>query len=807
MVDFAKAFSVGEFYAQDLLLNIPTYQRNFVWGETQIRTLLNDIKLHIDDPSLNAQYMFIGHALLYQPVVVISGDQTYSWFEDAPSAPAAADETRVQGLLNSIGQGPLWVAGNFGASFAALRSRLTNDPRTQIQVIDGQQRTTVLALLARVLEMRSTPASPSRAPLQQMYWCDWAALGRVQSTNAAYAADYARAATYDPANNSTGAPDDADNTTDSTLPAFTTNSRIREALSIIQTWVATNLPTSADVDAYAAWMLDNMKLTVEATIHVQQQHLIFRSTNALGQRLKASENIKNQILYYASKAGGGYPTSVLAAWNTIESLAQNLPVNSLDELLLVHAKVKGVRRAPNTNTTEPKMKHLFDIYAWFDTAPANQGLFQRSFIASPAAAPNGPSLLTFMEEIRETALSWSQLLTPATMVSKTNLSTQVLLQNLFGLSKMEILPYVIQCYKDNLDPANPATTPPAASQTAFQELLRPIACMLVYGRLVQNREARELRTFHNDLYTNYAAAATPAAAAIAVQDLARDKLLDWNGMATWSPAFQTTLETALEARLQGPVQSAALARLVLCGLEPLVPRSVGVVLDAYVVGKDGSYEVEHVMPQVALNQWNSTSGAWYEEHIRDAALGAAPITTTDVQDALEKIGNKLVVEKKLNKRGRTQPTFQGSGVWRNAGGTSTNCGQHVLDAGDSQPAWGAAAGRSVEYKLQNQRWRDLGRIHYYRFCNLDNLRTPISQANLASSGSRCQHVHDFVDAYATPGTSTNVAPTGSPVVVDPTSPLAGYGAGALFRWGPDQITTRTNALAASAPSVAEWKVW
>ena len=162
MVDFAKAFSLG-ILRQDLLLNIPTYQRKFVWGETQIRTLLNDIKLHIDDPSLNAQYMFIGHALLYQPVVVISGDQTYSWFEDAPSAPTPADETRVQGLLNSIGQGPLWVAGNFGASFADLRSRLTNDSRTQIQVIDGQQRTTVLALLARVLEMLTTPASPSKA--------------------------------------------------------------------------------------------------------------------------------------------------------------------------------------------------------------------------------------------------------------------------------------------------------------------------------------------------------------------------------------------------------------------------------------------------------------------------------------------------------------------------------------------------------------------------------------------------------------------------------------------------------------------
>ena len=61
----------------------------------------------------------------------------------------------------------------------------------------------------------------------------------------------------------------------------------------------------------------------------------------------------------------------------------------------------------------------------------------------------------------------------ATMVNKTNLNTQVLLQNLFALSKMEILPYVIRCYKDNLHSA----TPPQSHllHEYIQELLRPIS--------------------------------------------------------------------------------------------------------------------------------------------------------------------------------------------------------------------------------------------------------------------------------------------------------------------------------------------
>lgn len=41
MVDFAKAYSVGDFYALDILLNIPTYQRKFVWGPDQITARTN----------------------------------------------------------------------------------------------------------------------------------------------------------------------------------------------------------------------------------------------------------------------------------------------------------------------------------------------------------------------------------------------------------------------------------------------------------------------------------------------------------------------------------------------------------------------------------------------------------------------------------------------------------------------------------------------------------------------------------------------------------------------------------------------
>ena len=320
---------------------------------------------------------------------------------------------------------------------------------------------------------------------------------------------------------------------------------------------------------------------------------------------------------------------------------------------------------------------------------------------------------------------------------------------------------------------------------------------MVYGRLAKQGNRVHTTTRYHKLGAAPPCSSSHSDARLGVQ------LLDWNtGVTAWS-RLQTTLETALET-LQ--VASNPLRwRVGACGLEPLAPRSMGVALDAMLLARTVRTKSNtscRSRPQpMEFRRWGMVRRAR-----PGRCSGATPITTTDVQDALEKIGNKLVVEKKLNKRGRTQPTFQGSGVWRNAGGTWTNHGQHVLDAGDSQPAWGTAASRSVEYKLQNQRWRDLGRIHYYRFCNLDNLPTPVSQANLATSGSRCQHVQDFLDACATPGTSTNVAPTGSPVVVDPTSPLAGYGAGALFRWGPTNYD-EDKCTCSVGTSVAEWKVW
>ena len=874
MVDSAAPYSLSEFLSgYDVFLKIPELQREFVWNPFHVERLLDTIESHRTDPSLT--YLFAGNMIVFQEPGQrrIRGRREsipywHEKFDTALHGTRRYMDTMEQGLTPAGHWDP---ADSDDVKFGKFKSL-----GRKIELIDGQQRMTVFTILARVLEKNNLVDAARSGRLRELYLHSFGDK-RIEHTSPDGNSDYNLALTHDPANNTGADPLNGINSVDQTVN-WRTGEPLKtnlfcQSLNCILGWLNRKISsdwgrhTAVKINSFADFILDNIKLIPAAVNDKEQVHLVFRYSNSYGVSLSAGELIKNDIFYFATKAGNF--SVVKARWDLIHAALSQDSLSSrgvtLDDFLLIYAQSIGVMKPPGTNATKLSKKYLHQTFEHWARGRGQQGIFQMKFLVDQHT-PDGPRLQRFVTELKDTAEAYAQMMNHTTLKSKTNSEIQRTVAALIGVTT-QCLPYILAIYKNMLAPHAVGSGTVRTNRTHFADFLRPLSAILVYRYLLRGEPIRYYRNQMYELCDKFTNTAGSRGTKLTkIKEFVEASIAADEGLhprKTLTVAEKSGIEAELERRLLNPISDNNVAKLVLLDFDGFANNSRGPLIYPEYTSKD--YELEHIMPQ--KGGWINGSmnpATWHFEHVEDSKIFFGQKTRYEVLDYSNKIGNMIIIEKEINRAARNK-RLQGYGVKIRNLTPDT----YVQDDVSSAPALMTRASPSL---------RTVGKLHIYRYLDM----------GAGARGSRLLHVEEFENRFmdatvatrtgtpapvlktqaggltgsitnSTPGAAdgsypkvqTQCNPTSAfaslNVVISggsPTSVTAVVGTGLKpgdtiivrgdqiggttpahdititvrpidlvdsetgpYRWTPDDIDTRTIAIAAFAKRNPNWKVW
>lgn len=874
MVDNAAPYSLSGFLSgYDVFLKIPELQREFVWNPFHVERLLDTIESHRIDPSLD--YLFAGNMIVFQDPGVrrirkrrVEIPYWHKMFDTA----VHGTRQYMQWIQQDLTRAGHWDAADSDeVKFRKFKSR-----GNRIELIDGQQRMTVFTILARALEKNNFTDAARSGRLRELYRHSFGDI-RIEHTSPDGNSDYNLALTHDPANNTGTDPLGGVNSVDQT-GTWRTDEPLKtnlfcQSLNCILEWLNRKINSdwagdeAGKINSFADFILDSVILIPAAVNDNEQVHLVFRYSNSYGVSLSAGELIKNDIFYFATKAGNF--GAVKSRWDQIHTALSQASLSSrgvtLDDFLLIYAQSIGVMKPPGTNATKLSKKYLHQTFEHWARGRGQQGIFQMKFLTDQHT-PDRARLLQFVTELKDTADAYAQMMNHTILKSKTNSEIQRTVTALVGVTT-QCLPYILAIYSNMLAPLAVGSATARTNRSIFANFLRPLSAILVYRYLLRGEPIRYYRNQMYELcdkFTNTAGSRAVKLTAIknfVLASIAADATLT----TPLTGPQKLGIENALERRLLDPISENNLAKLVLLEFDGFNNNSRGPLIHPEYTSTD--YELEHILPQSAKKGWAEVSmdtKTWHFEHIKDSKIIFGQKTQYNIEDYSKKIGNMIIIEKKINRAAHNK-RLQGYGVKIRRLTPDT----YVQDDVNVAPALMTRARPSLKTvgKLHIYRYLDMGDgvtgsrlLHVEEFENrfmhtTVALRTgtpaPVlktqaggltasitSYAGGATNGSYSRVQTDCSQALAfasldieiSGGLPTSVtAVVGSGLQAGDTIIVRGDQVGGAtpaqdiiitvqptdlvdsetgpYRWTPDDIDTRTTAIAAFAKGNANWKVW
>lgn len=748
MSDFAEVQTLEKFLIDyDVQLDIPELQREFVWNEKYVSRLLDSIDFH--ERQLPLEYLFIGSMLLHQEAGTTQpGPQIVPyWYQDYNAAIHGIGgwQTRVNRALTRKGgvaatlYDPAEPEDNFN-HYKNLNKR--------IQLIDGQQRITVLTILARVLEKNPNIADPViKNKLKLIYQHTWGEK-RVNHSEPSGNRDYSTALGFDynlpPRARIPEQPHLADRAVPIRpgRPVWTAPMKknlFRMALKEIIDWLDEKFqgewaatPTDK-IENFAKYMIENTRIVPVAVNDDDQIHLIFRSSNAFGYPLSEGEKIKNEIYFHATRAGNMRP--VKAQWTRIhQELAKPSLADrnvTLDSFLTLYARTMGIIQVASgrSNVRLLNKKQIYDTYAqWVNGNRRTKGIFQQKYLDAEHT-PRAGDLLNFVTDLADAAEAYAELSDETTLKSYTSDSIQQEIEGMLSLSRDQAMPYILCLYKDMI--YNKTQPTRNRIRTTFADFLKPMAAIFVYRMILQGLIGRDIRDELIGLAKIFAGPGVSRAVklrriknnVLGIIARAHGKALAPTG--GLAPADIIDIENALETRIKGSFIGDAQetqAKFILRGVFGISAGTRGGLHHPTYTTK--KYHVEHILPKAAAKHWgNDTSVAygegktWYYEHITDGGLiFGRNATQLTIQELVNKIGNLMILEGEIN-LAASDYRLQGSGRVK--------------------PRTGYRQQRDIDNAPVGDLGPTFGKLHYYRW-------HPVAPATL---GSRLKHVEEFCNRF------------------------------------------------------------
>ena len=519
---------------------------------------------------------------------------------------------------------------------------------------------------------------------------------------------------------------------------------------IATTWAG---DAAAEIQAFSEAVLEQVKIIPAAIDAPEQVHLVFRSSNAFGVNLTEGELIKNDVFYFATRARNF--AAVKTQWDAIHTALSTASLSNvrvtLDDFLFIYAQSIGITSPPGSSAKTLAKKHLHKTYSWW-TDPGGrgqQGIFQMKFLIDEHTADRA-RLLSFVTELKDTALAYAELMNRSLLKANTNAQIQKTIEGQIVLTDA-CKPYLLCLYRDLIYRKSVRTK--RVNTPTLMNFLKPLSAILVYRYILRRQPIRYYRNSIFNLPKIFNAHGTRPTKLTEIKnqvekDIAEDAGL---GSRALTRLERTVIENELEQMLLEPIYENNSAKFILLDYDDIVACSRGGLF--YTEYDAKKYELEHILPKQAIKQWrdsNTSAESWYNEHIldgkllfRDSATGVE-LNFMDIDNYVHKIGNMIIVEDKIN--GNYTHRLQGYGRTPRR---ATFRNQSVADA------------KPAPMNLARISLNQVGKLHIYRYLPLRAM----------TEGSMLLHVEQFLEKYQGPSAARTGTP--APALVTTSGGLSG----------------------------------
>lgn len=416
--------------------------------------------------------------------------------------------------------------------------------------------------------------------------------------------------------------------------------------------VRASLETPDDLDdlkEFVEFLLQRVEIVNITVDKKNQRHKVFKSLNAFGKDLTASEKIKNDLLSFGTDVQR--ETLIAGAWKDIEAKLDDIPMASesedvITDFLWNYCKAHGITTPADWEGTSSTLKRE-NTYPVFDCEGGIYDTECKKLGGDRNLKADRTMLIAFLEKLKIWAEGYKKIQKPELLfISGVSVEWVNEIVDIRSVMAKQTRPYLLGAYMKTI--GNPPGSVPR-----FESLVRCLSVALVRlvcsGLISPNKLETPIQKMTTTVHKN-----APSDAYDKVMNQVKELInkhyrlihdvgtLDWNNSA--DDAFKDQLENHSNFAPAG-------AKYILRGCEGIRHWRVNtreLVMDFH---NTGFYTVEHILPDNS-GPFKRQTGRWWDEHEAhdtfDDPDGGAKEAPRVYEDSRRKLGNFVILENKLN---------------------------------------------------------------------------------------------------------------------------------------------------------------
>jgi len=389
-------------------------------------------------------------------------------------------------------------------------------------------------------------------------------------------------------------------------------------------WVKEKKDSPNFLAEYIKWMFDNVKVSIIKIEEEKQVHLVFKSLNALGKLLSSGELVKNDLFHMAVSTG--QMDEVRKFWRDIMTTLRPLRKGDKDivaKFLWIYLRSKGIVTPP---TRETKKLKQTDVYAVFD---GEGGLYDtdcRSKDTSGDLVPNGTKLLAFTKELRNYAFGYATLMQPHKL-AELDLDDEWMneITDIRGIMPDQTTPYLLAAFMKTVGTNQgvlmgpiPAIIPHRSEFYNFIKCLSvPVVRLVCTKKLTTNKLEDDIQEWINQINNK-----SHANAFSGIKGKVQERLEEvcptgeTVGIGRWRTAMNKKFKQQLTDLIlhTGHNAETSRAKYLVRGCEGVDNWSTTRRLQQK-FHNTKEYTAEHILPFGGLQKFSQGVGPWWNEHL------------------------------------------------------------------------------------------------------------------------------------------------------------------------------------------------
>jgi len=426
-------------------------------------------------------------------------------------------------------------------------------------------------------------------------------------------------------------------------------------------WNRKSLENDEELMRFIDFIIERVRIVKITIFEDTQRHKVFKSLNAFGKGLTASEKIKNDLLSFATDVGTQGPIEGL--WGNLETKLGEVAVDTktdvVTEFLWNYCKAHGItlpQSSSNRGETSSTLK-FENTYAVFD---CEGGLFEKEVKSDTGV--DSTKLSDFLNKLINWAEGYKKIQNPRLLrdkgVDREWVNEIVGIRNLMP---SQTRPYLLAAYMKTLGKTG-------GSKTNFQRLVKCVSVTLARiicakGVSVNKLEAamQKLTTMVHDNTIENAIERVEHEVMELIQ-----KYYDIDVDDSFGRDWKRRADELFEGELKGKGKDfpKSNAKFILCGCEGIdhwQKNTRELIVDYH---ETKFYSAEHILPYNGLRPFSAGKGDWFREHeLHESFDDNDPdISAADkYRQCRGMIGNFLILEIKVNQHCGTK-TWAGKDV-------------------------------------------------------------------------------------------------------------------------------------------------